>query len=109
MGNKSYNTAELIKARDEGRILVLPVPFGSTLYMVVSKSKSLFDFREENWFAYVKKTTLKPSNLLRAIKEYGRTFFVNEEEAKAIADLLNKEALAGKYEDESLIKQRGEK
>lgn len=77
--------------------------------MVVSKSKALFNYREENWFAYVKKTAVKSSNLLRVVEEYGHTIFSSKEEAEAVADRINGDALAGKYQHESLIKQRGGK
>lgn len=96
----------LIKAKEEGRLLVLPVLVGHCIYMVVSKSKTMFDHTTENWFVYVKKTTLKKSNLLKCVEEYGKTVFITELEAKVVADKLNKEALAGAYRNESLIEMR---
>ena len=96
----------LIKAKKEGRLLVLPVPIGHRIYMVVSKSKAMFDHTTENWFAYVKKTSLKKSNLLKCVEEYGKTVFTSEHEARMVVDELNKEALAGAYRNESLIEMR---
>lgn len=96
--------ADCRDAFDEGRIFVAPCALGDTLYMVVCKSKMMFDYRHDTWFAYVKPTKLCHSNFFRVLEEYGKTVFSSKAFAQMHVDALNKEAMSGKY-DEEVIKK----
>ena len=75
--------------------------------MVVSKSKSFFDHKSEHWFAYAKKSILKPNNLMRVLDEFGKTVFADRVEAEAVAAKMNEEAMGGKYQYKTIKFTRG--
>ena len=113
MGNLRKDTLPLPEsyvdcrdAFDEGRMFVAPCALGDTLYMVVCKSKLMFDHRYDTWFAYVKPTKLRHSNFFRVLEEYGKTVFSSKAFAQVCADALNKEAMSGAYEKETTEKFR---
>ena len=93
---------ELLKADREGRLLVLPAKMGTPIYVVVCKSKRFFNHQTEKWFSYVNKTSIKPSNAFRVLEEYGKIYFLDKEEAQRVSDVLNEDAIAGRFKKESI-------
>ena len=64
-------------AAEEGRLLGLPCPMGSTIYMIVTKHT-----KGREPFSFIKTTELMESNVFRVCRDYGKTVFLTREEAK---------------------------
>lgn len=65
------------QAEEQGRIVVLPCPMGSTIYMIVTKHT-----KGREPFSFIKTTELMESNVFRVCRDYGKTVFLTREEAE---------------------------
>ena len=71
----------LYRDAEDGRVMVLPCPMGSTIYMIVTKHT-----KGREPFSFIKTTELMESNVFRVCRDFGKTVFLTREEAeRAIA------------------------
>ena len=61
----------------QGRLVVLPCPMGSTIYMIVTKHT-----KGREPFSFIKTTELMESNVFRVCRDFGKTVFLTREEAE---------------------------
>ena len=62
----------------ENDVIVPPVKFDDTIYMIVEKRAKI----TREYFRFIKKTKLTFSNLERVLKYWGKTVFLTKEEAE---------------------------
>ena len=62
---------------EQGRLMALPCPMGSPIYMIVTKNR-----KDREPFSFIKVTELMESNVFRVCREYGKTVFLTRKEAK---------------------------
>ena len=62
---------------EQGRLMLLPCPMGSTIYMIVTKHT-----KGREPFSFIKTTELMESNVFRVCRDYGKTVFLTREEAE---------------------------
>ena len=67
----------LYRDAEDGRVMVLPCPMGSTIYMIVTKHT-----KGREPFSFIKTTELMESNVFRVCRELGKTVFLTREEAE---------------------------
>lgn len=74
---KDYENLE-----ERGQLLKLPCPMGSTVYMIVRRRPKV------GWpeFSFVKTTCVTEHNLLRIIRDFGKTVFLTHEEAERVRE-----------------------
>ena len=74
---KDYENLE-----ERGQLLKLPCPMGSTVYMIVRKRPKI----GQPEFSFVKTTYLTENNLLRIVRDFGKTVFSTHEEAERVRE-----------------------
>lgn len=62
----------------ENDVIVPPVKFDDTIYMIVEKRAKI----TREYFRFIKKTKLTFSNLERVLKYWGKTVFLTKEQAE---------------------------
>ena len=83
---KVEHALDLLKAEQEGRLVVLPCKIGDTLYMIVKKP-----IPEKGWLRYVRRFSLTYKKLAWVRRCLGKRVFPSLEEAEAaIADMERK-------------------
>ena len=73
---KDYENLE-----ERGQLLKLPCPIGSTVYMIVRRRPVC---RPE--FSFVKTTRVTQYNVLRIVRDFGKTVFLTHEEAERVRE-----------------------
>lgn len=80
-----YNCADRNKCLEEqadylleNDVIVPPVKFDDTIYMIVEKRAKI----TREYFRFIKKTKLTFLNLERVLKDWGKTVFLTKEEAE---------------------------
>lgn len=84
---KVQRALDLLKAEQEGRLIVLPCKIGDTLYMIVKKP-----IPEKGWLRYVRRFSLTYKNLAWVQYYFGKRVFLTREEADAVISAMERKA-----------------
>lgn len=76
--------AQLLQADADGRLVVLPCPMGTTVYLVMGRTA-----KYRGYVRFVKTTRLTWYNAERVIREFGKTVFLTMAEAQAAKEVLD--------------------
>ena len=74
---------EILVAEAEERLLILPVPFGSDIYTIVTTDRSRGARACPRPVRWIRSGTLTWLNLRNVLEDFGKTVFLTREEAEA--------------------------
>ena len=87
--NNEYPTVEMVADYlIENDVIVPPCKMGDKIYLLVTRKTTRFDFSDGkmvkvlNHHTFIKETRLTTSNLFSAIENFGKTVFLNKDEAE---------------------------
>ena len=84
---KVQRALDLLKAEQEGRLIVLPCKIGDTLYMIVKKP-----IPEKDCLRYVRRFSLTYKNLAWVSYYFGKRVFLTREESEAAISAMERKA-----------------
>ena len=84
---KVKHAIDLLKAEQDGRLLVLPCKIGDTLYMIVKKP-----IPEKGLLGHVRRFSLTYKNLAWVLRCLGKRVFPSSEEAEAAIPVMKRKA-----------------
>lgn len=86
-----FELQEYRKAKEEGRLMILPVSIGGTVYQVVKTDRRYTARPCSKPVYHVRATTVTWNNLRHVVKDYGKTVFTVRQEALDAMDRMKKE------------------
>lgn len=73
---------------ERGRLIRLPCPMNTKIYLIVTKRARSYSTKQ---FRFIKTSQLTWCNLETVLRNFGKTAFLNREEAEAAMERMNKE------------------
>ncbi len=83
-----FELQEYRKAKEEDRLMVLPVPIGGTVYQVVKTDRRYTARPCSKPIYHVRITTVTWNNLQHVVKDFGKTVFTDHLQAIAALERM---------------------
>lgn len=87
-GQSVERLAEYEDAEEQGRLIWLPCPMNTKIYLIVTKRARSYSTKQ---FRFIKTSQLTWCNLETVLRNFGKTVFLDRNEANEAMERMNKE------------------